>query len=99
MVTARPHTATLSWTSGGNYDTGKLSGGVVHTQDVKCRIVDIVGELTVADGRKLAVRNKVFIDPVNLTGMDEATLQISFNGIRHKVLRASKRQTHIKLWL
>lgn len=67
--------------------------------EVKCRIVDIVGELTASDGRKMSVKNKVFIDPIDLSGVDRESLQITFNGTTQKVLRASIRQSHIKLWL
>jgi len=99
MVVNRPHTAQLSWISGGNYDSGNYSGGTPETLDVKCRIVEIVGEITVQDGRKMTVSYKVYIDSINLSGINQETLRITFNGITRKVIRASTRQTHVKLWL
>jgi hypothetical protein len=78
---------------------GRLAGGTPKYRDVKCRIVEIVGEITVPDGRKMAVQNKVFIDNIDLSNVDDSTLQITFGGKTRKVIRASRRQLHIKLWL
>jgi hypothetical protein len=99
MVKRRPHTAILNWSEGGTYTGGKYSGGVPLSLTIPCRIEEMVGFNIEIDGRKLTVKYKVFIDNIDLSSIDQQTLTITFNGIKHKILKAIAKQTHVKLWI
>lgn len=99
VIRKRPVLAHITWREGGAFSGGKYVGGIENTVWVPARVQEVVGLEIMSEGRKVSVKYKVFVTGLTVSETDLSTLQISFNGIRQKVLLAVQKQSHLKIYL
>lgn len=99
VIRKRPTLANIKWREGGAFSNGKYVGGIENSVWLPARVQEMVNLELTLEGRKVAVKYKVFVSGLTLSETDLKTLQISFNGITQKILLAVLKQSHLKIYL